>query len=139
MSEQTNKDVKMLDHRLEKDTALIGELSISQVRLMRDELTWFVLVPNIPNAVELTDLDFELQTGILEEINFITELLCEFVKYDKINIATIGNVVSQLHIHIIARHKNDRAWPNTIWGTESIDDFKNEQIELWKSRIAKKV
>ena len=106
-----------LDKRLESDTILVKELKSFQVRLMNaNEFFWMVLIPNKPNLIELSDLNI-IERNYL--INFAVDLgnfIKSSEKYDKVNIGMLGNVVSQLHLHVVLRNKEDAAWPGPVWG-----------------------
>lgn len=125
-----------LHPQLEKDTVLIGDLKLCQVRLLPDgENPWIVLIPKKDNLIDWSDLKKEDQYLLTEEITFISNLLKENHAPDKINVASLGNMVPQLHIHVIARYKSDRAWPGAIWGTSSTKNFNEDQINEWKKRL----
>ena len=123
-----------LDYRIEQDSILVKENNDFQVRLMDiSEVFWVILIPTKINLIELSDLDIE-KRNIL--INFAVELgdfLKSNVEYDKINIAMLGNVVSQLHLHLVLRKKSDPAWPGPVWGF----NFKNKLDEKTKSNRSK--
>jgi diadenosine tetraphosphate (Ap4A) HIT family hydrolase len=107
----------VLDPRLATDTHLIGDLPLSQLRLFDDaRFPWFVLVPRIAGARELIDLDDGDQRTLLAEISRVGRVLESELRPDKLNIAALGNVVPQLHVHVIARFTNDAAWPQPVWG-----------------------
>ena len=112
-----------LDNRIEQDSFLVKEFNDFQIRIMDvREVFWVILIPTKINLIELSDLDIE-KRNIL--INFAVEL-GDFLKsneeYDKVNIAMLGNVVSQLHLHLVMRNKSDPAWPGPVWGF----NFKNK-------------
>jgi diadenosine tetraphosphate (Ap4A) HIT family hydrolase len=77
---------------------------------------WLILVPRVPNLRELTDLPLVDQHRLLDEVNRAAHALHALMKPDKLNIAMLGNVVSQLHVHVIARFTHDEAWPKPVWG-----------------------
>lgn len=107
----------VLNKQLEGDSFFIKDLEICRVLLMNNsDFPWLILVPKIENAVELTDLPFEIQSKILQEINLAAKFLQKKFSPQKINIATLGNMVRQLHIHVIARFENDPAFPKPVWG-----------------------
>ena len=107
----------VLDARLAADTHLIGDLPLSQLRLFDDaRFPWFVLVPRIAGARELIDLDEGDQRTLLAEISRVGRVLESDLRPDKLNVAALGNVVPQLHVHVIARFTNDVAWPHPVWG-----------------------
>ena len=106
-----------LDNRIEQDSFLVKEFNDFQIRIMDvREVFWVILIPTKINLIELSDLDID-KRNIL--INYAIEL-GDFLKlneeYDKINIGMLGNVVSQLHLHLVLRKKDDPAWPGPVWG-----------------------
>ena len=106
-----------LDPQLKSDTHFIADLKISRLLLMNDSnYPWLILVPRKKDAVELIDLTFDEQIEVLREINLSAKMLQRHFSCHKINIAALGNVTRQLHIHIIARFKNDAAFPKPVWG-----------------------
>ena len=107
----------LLDPRLEADTHAIGDLPLCELRLMDDaRFPWLVLVPRIAGARELLDLDEGDQRALLAEINLVGRAIETLWRPDKLNIAALGNVVPQLHVHVIARFTSDPAWPQPVWG-----------------------
>jgi diadenosine tetraphosphate (Ap4A) HIT family hydrolase len=111
----------VLHPRLMADTAVIVDWSLSRVLLMNDKrFPWIVLVPRRPNAVEIFDLDATSRTVLTNEIARAAERLKDWAGRhggaDKINVGIIGNLVPQLHIHVVARKKGDAVWPGTVWG-----------------------
>jgi diadenosine tetraphosphate (Ap4A) HIT family hydrolase len=106
-----------LHPQLAEDTAEIGDLPLARVLLMDDaNYPWLVLVPRRPDAVEIIDLDDGEQVQMMYEISLLARVLKEVTACDKLNIAAIGNLVPQLHIHIVARRRDDAAWPRPVWG-----------------------
>lgn len=106
-----------LDPRLAADCHVVGELELSRVLLMDDvRFPWLILVPRLPGLRELVELSRDQQHRLLDEINRVAHVLHAIVHPDKMNIATLGNVVSQFHVHVIARHVADAAWPQPVWG-----------------------
>lgn len=106
-----------IDPRLAADTHAIGALPFSELLLMDDaRFPWVILVPRIAGARELIDLDEGDQRLLLGEIDRVARALESLLKPDKLNIAALGNVVPQLHVHVIARFTGDAAWPNPVWG-----------------------
>ncbi len=128
-----SKDKFSLNSTLEKDSDFICDLDLCELRLIRDgELDWFILVPKINDVVEILDLSSDNQLQLMDEINQVSKLLKKNVSPKKINIAAIGNMVSQLHIHIIARFETDRAWPGVIWGTNSSKEYSVHRAKFWR-------
>lgn len=107
----------MLDPRLVADTCVVGDLELSRVLLMNDaRFPWLILVPRRAGLRELIELPRAEQQTLLDEINRCARVLQALEKPDKLNIAALGNVVAQLHVHVIARYANDAAWPRPVWG-----------------------
>src|SRR6187397_2281350 len=106
-----------LHPQLERDTASIGDLPLSRVLIINDaNYPWLLLVPRRPLVVELIDLDDVEQAQLMTEVTRVARALRTVTNCDKLNVAALGNVVSQLHVHVIARFHGDAAWPNPVWG-----------------------
>ena len=110
-----------LHPRLAADTAVIADWTLSRVLLMNDKrFPWIILVPRKSDLTELFDLDETARTQLMAEIARVGERLKVWAKSrgggDKMNVGIIGNLVPQLHIHIVARFKGDGAWPAPVWG-----------------------
>ena len=106
-----------LDARLAADTHLVGDLELSRVLLMNDaRFAWLIVVPRRAGMRDLIDLAIDDQHALLREIGVCADALRDLDKPDKLNIAALGNVVAQLHVHVIARHEHDAAWPRPVWG-----------------------
>ncbi len=106
-----------LDHRLQADTAAIGDLALCSVLLMDDSrFPWLILVPRRGGLSELTDLTLEDSATLMQEIRLTASVMQTLSKPDKLNVAALGNVVAQLHVHVIGRFRSDPAWPSPIWG-----------------------
>jgi len=110
-----------LDERLEKDSQLLAQGPLSQLRLMDDlRFPWLVVVPRVANASEWLELDMPEQRLLLEELNVAADALRRFSPCDKLNIGALGNIVRQLHVHLVARSEGDAAWPGPVWGAGSM-------------------
>ena len=108
-----------LDKRLENDTFLIRDLESFQIRLMDvEEIFWLVLIPKKPNLIELSDLNLIERNHLMNFSIDLGKSLKSLLHYDTINIGMLGNVVSQLHIHVVLRKIDDVAWPGPVWGRE---------------------
>ena len=106
-----------LDQRIAADTIPIGDLALSSVLLMDDaRFPWFILVPRRPGASELTDLSDQEGAQLMREIRIATRVMLELSKPDKVNVGALGNVVAQLHVHVVGRFRSDPAWPGPVWG-----------------------
>jgi diadenosine tetraphosphate (Ap4A) HIT family hydrolase len=109
-----------LDRRLEADSFEVCQLGLCHVRLMNNkQFPWLLLIPDVANASEWIDLTREQQHRLSDEIMISSHMLQALVTPDKLNIATLGNQVRQLHVHVIARYMKDTAWPNPVWGQGS--------------------
>ncbi len=120
-----------LHPRLEKDTFLVTNLPLSRLLLMNDQnFPWLIMVPRRADIQEIIDLPAEDRSLLMEEICLVSEHLRMFFKPDKINVASLGNMVPQLHIHVIARYRNDPAWPNPVWGTPTMpyDEMTRKKV-----------
>lgn len=121
----------LLNPRLDADTFLVADLKISRLLLMNDSnYPWFILVPRKPDLVELTDLEMSEQIEVLQEINWLGKILKENFGAEKLNIAALGNVVKQLHIHVIGRTKNDAVFPKPVWGNGIERPYEKKSAEL---------
>jgi diadenosine tetraphosphate (Ap4A) HIT family hydrolase len=106
-----------LDPRLDADTLQVLNLSLSSVRLLNDcRWPWLVLVPHIHGACELHDLSADQQLSLMQEAALAGRVLKAITGATKINTAAIGNIVRQLHMHVIARNEGDANWPGPVWG-----------------------
>jgi diadenosine tetraphosphate (Ap4A) HIT family hydrolase len=106
-----------LDPRLAGDTLPIGDLRLCRVLLMNDaRYNWLILVPRRAGLVELTDLDHDARGLLMDEIALASRALKASRGVDKINIGALGNIVRQLHVHVVARTVNDHSWPGPVWG-----------------------
>ena len=107
----------VLDPRLSAETVPVGDLALCHVLMMDDSrFPWFVLVPRRPAMSELTDLDAADAASLWEEIRLTVGVLQALSKPDKVNVGALGNVVAQLHVHVVARFLSDPAWPGPVWG-----------------------
>ena len=102
---------------LKKDCQLVGHFDLCHLLLMNDaSYPWLILVPDRDDMTEIYQLSEQDQVQLLRESSCVSRMLNAIFSADKINIAALGNVVSQLHIHHIARYRDDLAWPKPIWG-----------------------
>lgn len=129
-----------LHPQLEKDSVLITELALCSARLIKDaNYPWLVLVPKIADIQEVIDLSEAQQLTLWKESALVSRVLKHLFTPDKLNIAALGNMVPQLHIHHIVRYKTDPSWPNPIWGQVPskayLDEQLSKQIGLIKSEI----
>jgi len=102
---------------LEKDTSLLGDLALSRVLVIEDAtFPWLLLVPRRVGVAEIIDLDEVAQAQLMTEIARVSRALKEVTGCDKLNIAALGNMVPQLHVHVVARRQGDATWPKPVWG-----------------------
>lgn len=106
-----------LDARLAADTMFVSEWTLSRVLLMDDaQFPWLVLVPRRTGLTELDDLTERERTQLMREIMRAMKMLRGVVECDKLNVGALGNIVRQLHVHVVARREGDAAWPGPVWG-----------------------
>lgn len=118
-----------LDDRLANDSIVLGELNSSLLLLMNNSLLpWFVIVPQT-DETEIIDLVQSEQLKLQEAINLLGYFIRNNFAISKLNIAAIGNIVSQLHIHVVGRNPGDYCWPAVVWGTSERESYSKLQIE----------
>lgn len=126
----------VLDSRLQQDTFVLGDLPLSRVLLSNDaRYPWFILVPRREDVSEVFQLSAEDQQALWAETALVGEVLKDAFKADKINIATLGNVVSQLHMHVIVRYRSDDAWPAPVWGRHPAKPYDQQQVAALRDRL----
>jgi len=124
-----------LDPQIERDATAIGDLPLCRVLLNNDaNYPWLLLVPRRHHIIEIADLDMIEQAQLMGEIAEAARALKAITGCDKINIAALGNVVPQLHVHVIARSRSDAAWPKPVWGVVPARDY--EAIALQQLLVA---
>ena len=125
-----------LDNRLENDSFFMQEIKKFQIRLMNvQEFFWIVLIPIKPNLIELSDLEVDERNELL---NFAVDLgnyIKSVQNFDKVNIGMLGNIVSQLHLHIVLRNKDDPAWPGPVWGWKSTSNLEKGTKQIRSNLI----
>jgi len=110
-------DAFVLDPRLAADTVAVIGLPLCDVRLMNDaRYAWLVLVPRRAGLVEVADLPDDEQMTLWQEVNRTGKALRAVAPCDKLNLGALGNIVRQLHVHVVARCEGDAAWPGPVWG-----------------------
>ncbi|NMH58784.1 HIT domain-containing protein [Alteromonas ponticola] len=129
-----------LDTRLEQDTLVVGDLPLCRVLLMNDkQFPWVILVPRLANAVEICQLHAKDRVQLWEESHQVSEAMLALFSPDKLNVAALGNVVKQLHLHHVARFVNDCAWPQPIWGRQPAVPYSSEQASVQLTQLRKKL
>lgn len=120
----------ILHSRLQNDTIHVADLKLCRVLLMNDSsFPWLILVPMRPDVTEVHQLSKEDRAALMEEMAAASKAVSRAFSPDKINIGALGNLVPQLHIHIIGRNKTDRAWPGPVWGSGQAVPYSTEELE----------
>jgi diadenosine tetraphosphate (Ap4A) HIT family hydrolase len=120
-----------LDNRLENDSFFMQEIKNFQIRLMNvQEFFWIVLIPIKPNLIELSDLEVDERNELLNFAIDLGNYIKSYQNFDKVNIGMLGNVVAQLHLHIVLRNKDDPAWPGPVWGWKSTSNIDEETKQI---------
>jgi len=118
-----------LHPQLADDTHPLEHWPLCEVRLMDDaHHPWLILVPRVENATEITDLDAAQQAALIGEVDRAARALQASMRPHKLNVAALGNQVPQLHVHIIARYRDDIAWPRPVWGTATAQSYSPEAL-----------
>jgi diadenosine tetraphosphate (Ap4A) HIT family hydrolase len=118
-----------LHPQLAADTHPLATLELCELRLMDDaNYPWLILVPRVAEARELIDLDAAQRHLLTEEIDRAARLLRDGFRPHKLNVAALGNLVPQLHVHVIAREENDPAWPAPVWGRVAARPYPPEML-----------
>lgn len=125
-----------LDARLQQDTQVMGDFPLCRLLLMNDaNYPWFILVPRRESVSELFQLVEDDQRQLWLETTRLAETLKDTFAADKMNVATLGNVVSQLHMHVIVRHQGDPAWPAPVWGKLPARPYQAVEVEELRQRL----
>ena len=129
-----------LDPLLERDTTAIGDLPLCRALLINDaNYPWLLLVPRRHAAVEIIDLEYVEQAQLMTEIGHASRTLKTLTGCDKINVAALGNVVSQLHVHIIARSRGDAAWPRPVWNVAPPKNYDSDDRDKLIATLRQKL
>jgi|GEM_PF-249901 len=125
-----------LNPRLEGDSYFITDLTLCTVRLMKDaNYPWLLLIPRLSDLVEVIDLEEADQLQLMREIALVSRALRKVTDCEKLNVGALGNQVSQLHVHVIARYRDDAAWPGPVWGAVSPLAYGPEKVEALVDRL----
>ncbi|WP_101924688.1 MULTISPECIES: HIT domain-containing protein [Luteimonas] len=129
MSRHAAPTAYALDPQLADDTHPVASLGLCDLRLMDDgNYPWLVLVPRIAEARELIDLDADQRRQLTDEIDLGARLVRDVFRPYKLNIAALGNLVPQLHVHVIGRNQDDPAWPAPVWGRVAARPYSPEAL-----------
>jgi diadenosine tetraphosphate (Ap4A) HIT family hydrolase len=125
-----------LDPRLAGDTRFVADLPLSRVLLMDDaRFPWLLLVPRRTGLAEIADLDDAAQAQLWQEVNRVAASLRGVAPCDKLNIGALGNIVRQLHVHVVARRRGDAAWPGPVWGHGRAEPYAQAAVDAWVLRL----
>ena len=129
-----------LHPRLIQDCITIGRFDLCQLLMMNDsQYPWFILVPEKADITEIYQLSKADQHTLTQESSYLAENLATLYKADKMNIAAIGNLVPQLHLHHVVRYQVDQAWPAPIWGKFAAVPYTHEQMTENIDRVKKQL
>ena len=125
-----------LDQRLQQDTLVIGDFPLCRLLLSNDSnYPWFILVPRIDGISEVFQLGVADQQMLWKETTALAQLLNQGFTADKMNIGALGNVVNQLHVHVIVRKRDDAAWPAPVWGRQPAQPYTEQQVAAMRARM----
>ncbi|MFT4590065.1 MAG: diadenosine tetraphosphate (Ap4A) HIT family hydrolase [Limisphaerales bacterium] len=125
-----------INERLRADCVVLAKLDLSHLLLMNNSLVpWFILVPET-EAVELYDLSREDHARLTDEIRLVSRFVESEFEVEKLNVAAIGNIVRQMHIHVIGRRTDDFAWPGPVWGRPEKEAYSDQRIKTIRDAIA---
>jgi len=129
-----------LHPQLAKDCIEIIDFPLCKVLLCNDKAyPWFILVPRVDDITDIYQLEWPDQQQFLNESSLLSEILMSEFNGDKMNVAALGNVVPQLHIHHVVRFTSDACWPKPIWGQQALTAYTDEEIEVIKHKIQPKL
>ena len=137
MSEQTPISEQFNLHpQLANDCIELADFPLCKLLLCNDSAyPWFILVPQVNDIAEIYQLDWQQQQQLLNESSLLSELLMQVFDGDKMNVAAIGNVVSQLHMHHVVRYKTDVSWPKPIWGQQAPTPYSELELTALKAKV----
>lgn len=126
----------VLDGRLAADTVVVGDLALCRVLLMKNRLwPWLILVPTLAGLREVHELGPKDRACLIEEAALASEVLERLHAPDKLNVAAIGNLVPQFHLHVVARRVGDAAWPNPVWGSGRHEPYDPGTLDVETVRL----
>ena len=118
-----------IDPQLERDSVPIADWHLCQVRLMNDSrYPWVILIPKVTNISEIHELDKEQQRLLLAESVRLSMALDQLFAPHKLNVAVLGNIVRQLHIHHVARFEDDASFPKPVWGVGNVVPYDADAL-----------
>lgn len=121
---------------LVESSFVLTELPLSTLLVSNDkQYPWFILVPRVADVKDIHEMDWEDQLQFLNESSMLSELLMEIYQGEKMNVAALGNICPQLHVHHIVRYKDDIAWPGPVWGAHPAVVYSEEELERLKQKL----
>jgi diadenosine tetraphosphate (Ap4A) HIT family hydrolase len=131
-----NETSFFLHPQLAQDTIELADFPLCKLLLCNDSAyPWFILVPKVANISEIYQLDWQQQQQLLNESSLLSELLMQVFAGDKMNVAALGNIVEQLHVHHVIRFKTDAQWPKPIWGQQAATAYSKVEITALKEKL----
>lgn len=125
-----------LHPRLAADTFGVARLPLCRLLLMNDSrYPWLILVPEREHAREIHDLGPDDRVRLIEEVALVSEGLTHLFEPEKINVGALGNVVPQLHVHVVARFSHDPAWPGPVWGSGAAAPYGETELSALRERL----
>ncbi len=125
-----------LHPQLVTDGIELADFPLCKLLLCNDSAyPWFILVPKVADISEIYQLDWQQQQQLLNESSLLSELLMQVFVGDKMNVAALGNVVEQLHVHHVVRFKTDAQWPKPIWGQQALTPYSDEEVTVLKAKL----
>lgn len=129
-----------LDARLAADTHFVTSLELCDVLLMNDaRFMWLILVPRIQGAIEIFHLDEAQKSQLWAEVDKMSGIVLALTNCEKLNIGALGNIVRQLHVHVVARDTIDAAWPGPVWGIGTAKPYGEEDVATLLNKIKSKI
>jgi len=129
-------DTFKLHEFLQRDAIELVDLPLSTLLLMNDSnYPWFVLVPRVDNIQDIYQLDWQQQQQFLNESSMLSEILMQLYQGTKMNVAALGNICPQLHVHHIVRFADDIAWPKPVWGEVAMKPYTDGELAQLKDKV----
>jgi len=129
-----------LHPQLVKDCFELADFPLCKLLLCNDSAyPWFILVPKVNDITDIYQLDWQQQQQLLNESSLLSELVMQAFTGDKMNVAALGNVVEQLHVHHVVRFKNDVSWPKPIWGQQPLTPYTEKELAALKAKVLPKL
>ena len=129
-----------LHTQLAKDCFELADFPLCKLLLCNDSAyPWFILVPKISDITDIYQLDWQQQQQLLNESSLLSELIMQVFHGDKMNVAALGNMVEQLHLHHVVRYTTDNSWPKPIWGQQPLTPYSDEALSTIKAKLLPKL